>query len=127
MRAWASLAEGRNDDALNAMRLSEERSFSYLSALANLATAHRAAGQADSARSLYERYTSFKRRALWVDQSNIPTAYRQLGALYEEAGDTENAVRLYNEFVELWKDADPELQPVVADVRARIAQLVGER
>jgi hypothetical protein len=36
-------------------------------------------------------------------------------------------VRYYGAFVELWRDADPVLQPLVADVRARIAQLTGER
>ncbi len=37
-----------------------------------------------------------------------------------------NAVHWYNGFVELWKDADPELQPQVDDVRERIARLAGE-
>jgi hypothetical protein len=36
------------------------------------------------------------------------------------------AVEYYNEFVELWKDADPDLQPVVSEVRERIARLVRE-
>ena len=52
---------------------------------------------------------------------------RRLGALYEEMGERDKAVEYYSRFVELWKDADPELQPVVADVGARIVQLVGER
>jgi len=37
-----------------------------------------------------------------------------------------NAIDSYNEFVELWKNADPELQPQVEDVLRRIANLVGE-
>ncbi len=41
--------------------------------------------------------------------------------------DSQKAVEYYDRFVELWKDADEELQPVVRDVRARIARLVGER
>ncbi len=40
---------------------------------------------------------------------------------------SQKAVEYYDRFVELWKDADEELQPVVRDVRARIAGLVGER
>ena len=55
----------------------------------------------------------------------MPT-HKLLGELYEARGDRENAVAHYNEFVEMWKDADPELQPQVADVRERIARLVGE-
>ena len=33
----------------------------------------------------------------------------------------------YTRFVDLWKDADAELQPAVRDVRGRIARLAGER
>jgi hypothetical protein len=42
-------------------------------------------------------------------------------------GDTTNAIDYYNEFVELWKDADPELQPQVEDVRGRIVSLARDK
>ena len=45
----------------------------------------------------------------------------------EERGDSAKAAEYYDKFVELWKDADEELQPVVEDVRQRIARLIGER
>ena len=65
---------------------------------------------------------------MWDDLwGNLPAALKRLGELYEQRGDTDKAVEYYNEFVELWKDADPELQPQVEDVRERIAKLVGER
>jgi tetratricopeptide (TPR) repeat protein len=94
-----------------------------------LATSYDAWGQPDSALVWYERLIrapaglgnpETERRVL------APT-YRRLGELYEARGDTERAVRYYGAFVELWRDADPVLQPLVADVRARIAQLTGER
>ena len=52
--------------------------------------------------------------------------HKRLGELHEARGDREKAVEHYDSFVELWKDADPELQPQVRDVRQRIARLVGE-
>ena len=55
----------------------------------------------------------------------MPT-HKLLGELYEARGDREKAVEQSNEFVELWKDASPELQPQVRDVRQRLARLVGE-
>ncbi|MCH6548041.1 MAG: hypothetical protein IH798_06300, partial [Gemmatimonadetes bacterium] len=58
---------------------------------------------------------------------DLPAAYQRLGELHEERGNREKAVEYYNRFVELWENADPELQPVVEDVRGRIARLVGER
>jgi class 3 adenylate cyclase/tetratricopeptide (TPR) repeat protein len=41
----------------------------------------------------------------------------------EAAGDREGAARLYGKFVELWKNADPELQPMVEEARAALRRL----
>jgi tetratricopeptide (TPR) repeat protein len=49
--------------------------------------------------------------------------YKRLGELYEAKGDREKAVGHYLKFVELWKNADPELQPKVAAVKQRLARL----
>ncbi len=48
-----------------------------------------------------------------------------LGELHEELGDSTRAACWYGEFVTLWEDADPELQPQVSDVRGRMARLIG--
>jgi len=53
-------------------------------------------------------------------------AYVRLGTLYEQLGNRDRAVDYYNRFVDLWQDADPELQPQVDNVRQRIARLMGE-
>ncbi len=66
-------------------------------------------------------------RRLWGEFDQLGPAYKRLGELYEAQGDREKAVEYYDQFVELWAEADSELQPVVRDVRARIARLVGER
>jgi len=57
--------------------------------------------------------------------SQAPSHYYR-GRMYEEMGDPEKALRHYGAFVELWKDADPEYQLVVEEVRGRMALLVGE-
>jgi hypothetical protein len=59
--------------------------------------------------------------ALWR-----PWLHRRLGDLYEGRGERDKAVDRYNRFVELWKNADADLQPQVREVRARLARLVGE-
>lgn len=41
-------------------------------------------------------------------------------------GDTEKALLHYGAFVELWRDADPEYQPFVEEVRERMGRLMGE-
>jgi hypothetical protein len=43
--------------------------------------------------------------------------------LYEGLGDTAKAIANYRGFIELWKNADPELQPRVADAKRRLARL----
>lgn len=40
---------------------------------------------------------------------------------------TERAGDEYNRLNEVWRNADPELRPIVRHVRQRIARLVGER
>ena len=46
-----------------------------------------------------------------------------LGQIAEQQHDTAAAIRAYRNFTELWKDADPELQPRVAAARAALARL----
>ncbi|HEY6108637.1 MAG TPA: hypothetical protein VIV56_07015, partial [Gemmatimonadales bacterium] len=45
------------------------------------------------------------------------------GQIAEQRGDTTAAIRGYRNFIDLWKDADGELQPRVAAARAALARL----
>ena len=62
----------------------------------------------------------------YLDASNVGSNYKRLGELYENKGDRVKAAEYYTKFVRLWKDADPDLQPAVADVKRRLAKLTGE-
>ena len=54
--------------------------------------------------------------------------YKRLGELYEAKGDTKKAATYYVSFLDLWKNADPELQPKVQDVKRRLAAIqAGEK
>jgi DNA-binding SARP family transcriptional activator len=53
----------------------------------------------------------------------MPHILQRLGALYEAKGDRAKAVRYYERFTELWRTADPELQPRVTEARKRIESL----
>ncbi len=48
------------------------------------------------------------------------------GEIFESLGQPDSAAIQYAEFVRLWRDADPEYQPLVEDVRIRLARLTGE-
>lgn len=86
--------------------------------------AHDLAGQSASALAVYARYAATSEFGkLGTDALYLGPSLRRLGELYEAKGDRDNAIAQYTRFVELWKDADPELQPHVNDVRARLRRL----
>jgi len=86
------------------------------------------AGRADSAIVYYERsLTEPWNYRLWHDGSTLAPTHERLGQLYDERGDIENAALHYARFVELWADADPELQPRVRAAQARLEAIVRER
>jgi hypothetical protein len=63
---------------------------------------------------------------LWEDQDWLAGSFKRLGELYEAAGDLPKAAANLERFVELWKDADPELQPKVRDARERLQRVRAE-
>lgn len=87
-----------------------------------------ALGERDSATAYYAGYIDMvdMDRAGWDNELRGPSLER-LGQLYDEAGDLENAAVYYARFVELWADADAELQPRVEDARIRLAEIIRER
>jgi hypothetical protein len=46
--------------------------------------------------------------------------------LLEQRGDRARAADYYSQFAELWRGADPDLQPRVAEARRRLAALTAE-
>ena len=129
-----AIAEGRPRDAIREFWRSDSlpdgpASSCDICTLANVARAYDKAGMSDSAIAVMERFSAspYPDR-LFLDAVYRPAFTRRLGELYEAKGDRQNAVRNYQMFVELWKNADAELQPQVADVRRRLARLtVSER
>ncbi len=59
-----------------------------------------------------------------IDQARAVLA---LARIRDEAGDTDEAARLYARFIEFWKDADPELQAQVEAARDRLQEIVQAR
>lgn len=74
----------------------------------------------------FERYLStpyYARTDLGMDPIRVPAIRERLGQLYESLGKSDKAVENCRAFIGLWKNADPELQPRVADARRRLARL----
>ena len=84
-------------------------------------------GQTDSAIAAGEAYLKLNHvTAQFNDGVYRAGILQRLGELYEAKQIPYKAVQRYEEFVELWKKADPELQPRVRDVRGRLARLRAE-
>jgi tetratricopeptide (TPR) repeat protein len=85
------------------------------------------AGRTDSALALYDRGINLPSLTRYrYDAYRLPEALKRSGELYEAKGDRARAADRYRRLVDLWKDADPELQPGVRELRARLARLATE-
>ena len=91
--------------------------------LDEIGQAHDLAGRADSAVAWYRRDLETPQ----LSAPNRPILFERLGQLYDEQGDLENAALYYARFVELWADADAELQPRVEAARERLEEIIRER
>ncbi|MEJ2320666.1 MAG: hypothetical protein P8Y21_15180 [Gemmatimonadales bacterium] len=122
-----ALAEGDYDAAVSYL----ERAVTLecpTCVLPGLARVYDRAGNADSAIATYERYrTTPYFLALERDYTDLAPALERLGQLYDERGDHANASRNYARFVELWREADPELQPRVRAAQARLEEILAEQ
>ena len=56
-----------------------------------------------------------------------PMIQRELGKIYEQLEEYDKARESYEYFVHYWRDADPELQPMVEEARQAIIRLKGLR
>jgi len=62
-----------------------------------------------------------------LDPFGLGSVYESLGRLHDEEGEPEQAAIYYARFVELWENADPDLQPRVRAAQARLEEIVRER
>ena len=89
-----------------------------------LGRAYDLANQPDSAIAQLETFlaTPWDNR-LDQDWFSLAPTHKRLGELYDAKGDRDKAISHFSKFIELWKNADPELQPAVADAKRRLARL----
>ena len=130
-RGEVAFAENRSADAINAFRLSAHPDSGAVEPVATgrnvvrLARAFDRAGMSDSALTYFESFAE-RREAFSYRYAPLllPLSLRRLGELYEAKGDIPRALTYYQEFVKLWRDADPALQPHVAEITERVARLL---
>jgi eukaryotic-like serine/threonine-protein kinase len=120
-----ALAEGKLNDALNEYRAADEGPCTVC-AFPRIARVYDLMGNADSTIAYLERYASTltdPNDKVIEDSRSLAGSHKRLGELYEARGDREKAMSHYSRFVDLWKDGDAELQPLVKQARDRLAAL----
>jgi tetratricopeptide (TPR) repeat protein len=134
VEALIAIAEGRLPEAITLGRsILRERDGSappcrVCGPLA-LANAFDRMGQLDSATAWYEEYLRVPTIVRFFSGNDaywLAKVRKRLGELYDQRGERAKAIEQYAALVEQWKDADAELQPAVASVRARLNELRGQ-
>ena len=125
-----ALAEGKAEEAVKQFRaadIEEDGAPTVCEGCTyfNLGRAFDKAGQPDSVTAYYERYLAVPaapgRRN--NDGQALAVIQKRLGEIYESKNERQKAIAHYGAFVEQWKAADADLQPAVASVKKRIAEL----
>jgi len=89
----------------------------------SLALAHYREGDFEKAHKEYEKITKLTSGRLW-DGDIYAKSFYMLGKIYEEQGETTKAIENYQQFLDLWKDADPGI-PELDDARNRLSKIKG--
>jgi tetratricopeptide (TPR) repeat protein len=126
-RRWTSgaiaMAERRAWEGEIAIHGAAESHPCPICALPDLARAYEVAGKPDSAIAMYERYINAPwQRRYETDGLELGFAMKRLGELYQQQNDRAKAAAQYNALLQLWRGADAELEPLIADVRRRLEQ-----
>ena len=128
-RGTIALAEGKADSAVAYFRRGDMEADGLPSSSCTVCTplfiglGFDRGGQADSARTYLRQYVEMSGTShSGVDRFYLAPALFRLGELYESA-DKKLATEYYGRFVDLWANADPDLQPRVAEARKRIDRL----
>ncbi|MGI9141427.1 MAG: protein kinase domain-containing protein [Gemmatimonadaceae bacterium] len=124
MLGMIALAEKRFPEAIRELRDADREGGCDWCALLPLADAYEESGNTDSTIALLTRYVEMRRIGKNdSDSFDLAPAHERLGRLFEARGDRARASAHYSKFIELWRSADPELQPRVQAAKQRITRL----
>jgi serine/threonine protein kinase/tetratricopeptide (TPR) repeat protein len=121
LKGEIELAQKRFEEALNSFLLAANLDSLMLED--SLALAYLRNGNLDKAIEKYQEFLKtdvlgYEGQELWI------LAHYQLGQIYEQKGDAAEAIKSYERFLDIWKEADPGI-PEVEDAKKRLSNLKG--
>jgi tetratricopeptide (TPR) repeat protein len=116
------LAKGNWESAVADFENSIRHSDSEFICRASLGTAYLQAGRTNEAIPLLERAVSNYMYQRTIFPIQAVKAYYYLALAYEKVGRNDDAIKQYEEFLDIWKNADPEIAEVI-DARRRLTKL----
>jgi tetratricopeptide (TPR) repeat protein len=126
-----ALSEGHYEEAARLQGRSGDLIPGSEALLPHRAHPHDLAGHPDSAITLYERYLGrvslLDLRLTWLDPAHLAETYESLGRNYENRAQPDSAAKYYQALLDLWKNADPVLEPKKKSLREALARVTGER
>jgi tetratricopeptide (TPR) repeat protein/tRNA A-37 threonylcarbamoyl transferase component Bud32 len=123
-----AMAEGRYAAAIEPMRVADKRfEVNPYFAVNFIAQAFDLSNQPDSAIVYFEQYLGKPDPTLSESVNWMAGSHKRLGELYDAKGNKAKAIEHFEKFVELWKNADPELQPKVREAQDKLKRLRGLR
>jgi tetratricopeptide (TPR) repeat protein len=123
VRAEVAMAENRPKDALPLAATAYKGDVGRDDTGPIRAQAFDVTDQPDSAIAEFERFVDTADPFMRSKPDFLAGSYKRLGELYETKGNTARAIENYQKFIDLWNDADPELQPAVRSAKARLEEL----
>ncbi len=127
---WADIIEGDTLGGLRELRAGIEEAGYGMNAALNMGQPLRFAFISTLAAHPQTRAEGIRRlRAGFTfgDVTYVAIRYLLLGQALEAEGDAAGAVQAYSQFIRLWDQADPELQPLVETARRGLERLTTER
>jgi tetratricopeptide (TPR) repeat protein len=121
LKGEIQLAKGNTAEALDLIRTGIKfRRDAYT--LESLANYYYNTGDIDMAYAKYKEIIEIKNSLGWEAQEYWIQAHYKLGKICEKKGSLEQAIKCYQDFLNIWKDADKDL-PELIDAKSRLAKL----
>jgi serine/threonine protein kinase/tetratricopeptide (TPR) repeat protein len=126
-----ALAEHRYADAARFMGRSHDYTPGAENFYPHRGHPHDLLGNADSAITLYQHYldrvSDLRGRLYWLDPAHLSESYEALGRNFELRGQADSSAKYYQALLEMWKNAEPALEPKKQSVREALARVSGEK